>query len=318
MSVRIQRVCPLAVIKQQGLSVLSYFSICGRRGVWFSCLVFSGPSDAVEDSADGAFSLLRAIRFIIGLDFAVTLSSFDSFCVRFDIISQQLIGLKWLILNKHNRWFHSSRVKFPSVSTSASWFLVSMYLIWNLGSKLIRSNNQSRATLWVRDTCLIVGFLLFMIILITASLSSNTYNKASGCEEWTFEGTRSTLSKSLITLWDCLRPWLVWGQTTGLSVLSWFWVEFQRTKTIRSHKSRAGIPSNLNLASKEMISDSVELWNWSLFLAHPTDWNKWMTSRKCGGVLFGQGAKFLSGSARACYPRHKGSRRCKAAWRAGI
>ena len=29
--------------------------------------------------------------------------------------------------------------------------------------------------------------------------------------------------------------------------------------TIRSHKSRARIPSNLNPASKEMISDSVEL-----------------------------------------------------------
>ena len=29
------------------------------------------------------------------------------------------------------------------------------------------------------ETCLIVGLLPFMIILITASLSSNTYNKAS-------------------------------------------------------------------------------------------------------------------------------------------
>ena len=37
----------------------------------------------------------------------------------------------------------------------------------------------------------------------------------------------------------------------------------------------------------------------------------------CGGVLFGQGAQLLSGSARACYPRHHGSRRCKAAGRAG-
>ena len=39
---------------------------------------------------------------------------------------------------------------------------------------------------------------------------------------------------------------------------------FQGLKKIRSHKSRAGIPSNLNPASKEMISDSVELWNWGL------------------------------------------------------
>ena len=78
--------------------------------------------------------------------------------------------------------------------------------------------NQSRATLWVLETCLIVGLLPFMIILITASLSSNTYNKASWWEDWTFEGIKSTLSKSLITLWDCLRLWIVWGgeQTSRL------------------------------------------------------------------------------------------------------
>ena len=63
--------------------------------------------------------------------------------------------------------------------------LVSMYYIWILGSKLILSNNQSRATLWVLETCLIAGLLQFMIILITASLSSNTYNKASWRKELT-------------------------------------------------------------------------------------------------------------------------------------
>ena len=145
-------------------------------------------SDAVEDSADGALSLLRAIRFIIGPDFAVTLSSLDSFCVLFDIPSEHSARLKWLLLNKHKRWFHSSRVKFPLVSMSASWFLVSVYLIWILGSKLILSNNQSRATLWALETCLIVGLLL-IIILITAPMSSNTYNKASLCENWTYEKT---------------------------------------------------------------------------------------------------------------------------------
>ena len=54
-----------------------------------------------------------------------------------------------------------------------------MYLIWIFGSKSIRSNNQSSATLCVLETCLIVGLLPLIIILITASLSSNTYNKAS-------------------------------------------------------------------------------------------------------------------------------------------
>ena len=64
----------------------------------------------------------------------------------------------------HRRWFccdsfFTCRVKFPFVNMSASWFLVSMYLIRILGSKLILSNNQSRATLRVLETCLIVGLL---------------------------------------------------------------------------------------------------------------------------------------------------------------
>ena len=50
---------------------------------------------------------------------------------------------------------------------------------WITGSKLILPNNQSRATLWVRETCLRVGLGPLIIILITASLSSKTYNKGS-------------------------------------------------------------------------------------------------------------------------------------------
>ena len=40
-----------------------------------------------------------------------------------DITSRQLVELKWLMLNKNKRWFHSSRAKLPLVSMSASWFL---------------------------------------------------------------------------------------------------------------------------------------------------------------------------------------------------
>ena len=46
----------------------------------------------------------------------------------------------------------------------------------DLGSKLILSNNQSSATLWVWDKCLIVDLLPIMVILITASLSSKINN----------------------------------------------------------------------------------------------------------------------------------------------
>ena len=43
-----------------------------------------------------------------------------------------------------------------------------------------------------------------------------------------------------------------------ITSLSRVWKAFPNTETIRSHKSRARIPSNLNPTSKEMISDSVE------------------------------------------------------------
>ena len=39
-------------------------------------------------------------------------------------------------VEKWRRLFHSSRVKLPLVKMSASWCLVSMYLVWILGSKI--------------------------------------------------------------------------------------------------------------------------------------------------------------------------------------
>ena len=75
-------------------------------------------------STFGSLALYRETKFIIGFDFAVTLSSPASSCVLFDITSRLLMELKRLMLNKHKRWFHSSRVKFLLVRMSASWFLV--------------------------------------------------------------------------------------------------------------------------------------------------------------------------------------------------
>ena len=151
-------------------------------------------------------------------------------------------------------------MNFPLVSMSASWFLVSMYLIWILGSKLILSKNKWRATLWVLETCLIVGLLPFMIILITASLSSKRYTTKFPFEKnsrfFFFEEIKSTLLRSSIFSWIFFRVGDFYGSHRTWS----FWCVFPwRTVTIRSHGSSAGIPSILNPASKEMISDSVEL-----------------------------------------------------------
>ena len=69
----------------------------------FHIWVFPGLSDVVEASTSEFLSLHRETEFIIGFDFAVTLSSPASFCVLFDITSEQLVELNWLMLKKHKR-----------------------------------------------------------------------------------------------------------------------------------------------------------------------------------------------------------------------
>ena len=106
--------------------------------------------------------------------------------VLFGIASRVLMQL---MLNKYKRWFPFITCEFSAWSVSASWFLMSMYLKWILGSKLILPNKQSRATLWVLETCLTVGLLHFMIILITSSLFSSAC-WAPWREGCTFEGIK--------------------------------------------------------------------------------------------------------------------------------
>ena len=199
-----------------------------------------GLSDAEDDRVEGAL----AIKFIIGLDLAVTLSSHESLFVLFAIPWEQTENLKWLTLTNtkddsiRNVW-NCLRVAFWCQCT---WF----------GSKLIWSNNQSRATPWVLETCRILGLLPLMIILITASLSSNTYNKASWREDWTFWGNGINNLHHI----DLPLRFLMFLNFINRSPCSTLKFErrFQRTETIRSHNSRASKPSNLNPVSKEMIS----------------------------------------------------------------
>ena len=103
MSVRIQRVGALLLSKQRVSPFYRTSQLADSEDFDFRVRFSPGFSAAVEDSADGALSLLRAIKFIIGLDSAVTLSSPDSFCVLFDISSEHSAELKWLKLNKLKR-----------------------------------------------------------------------------------------------------------------------------------------------------------------------------------------------------------------------
>ena len=58
----------------------------------------------------------------------------------------------------------------------------------DLGVQLNPVKQSIRATLWVRETCLIVGLRPLIIIVITTSFSSKTYNIALGSEYAKFAG----------------------------------------------------------------------------------------------------------------------------------
>ena len=221
----------------------------------------------------------------VHFDFATLVSSSFCSCIFFAIVFGQLIKLefsaqqvelKWLMLNNWRRLFHSLRVNLLFVKMSASWCLVSMYRIWILGSKLILSNNQSKATLWVLDTFLIVGLRPLIIFLITASLSSNTYSIAlePGCVP--LDGTWSTSIRSRLVcvVGTCFRMfgWVFAdtfhrGSLTSLVLLVWFGEEWNASIT-KSQRSRAGIPSMRKPASREISSPSVEMCDTEVCFSH--------------------------------------------------
>ena len=240
----------------------------------FLVWVFTGLSDAVDDRADGGLSMLRAIKLISGLHFALTLSSPDSFCVLFDIASRLLMELKWLMSNKHKRWFHSPRVKFPLVSMSASWFLVSMYLIWFFWVQIdsieqpIKSNSVGsgkHVSLWDSFT--------LIVILITASLSSNTYNKASWRADLKEQNECLPSHRSSFETYD------VCGHHCQVAP-----IYLKHEKYFQEQKQLDPIipEQATHLTQSSVQRDDFKFcWtvrNSSLFLAHPTCWNKCMTS----------------------------------------
>ena len=92
------------------------FSTTDFPGFWYQYRVISG---LVDDTTESIF----VVKFIIGLDFVVTRSSPDPCWARFAIAAVQAVELKWLMLNKLKKWFHSSRVKFPLVNVIL-WILL--------------------------------------------------------------------------------------------------------------------------------------------------------------------------------------------------
>ena len=238
-----------------------------KSNSWLSDLKLPGLADVVEIDANEDPARLLDIKLLTDFDLTSILSSPFPSCVLFDIAWVQLGELKRLMLKRHRRWFHSSRVKFPVVKMSASWFLERTHSIWILEFKLILSNNQSRATLWNLETCLIGGLMSLMIILITASLTSKMYNIAPLWKKLAFDEAKSTLDISRFPLetdvlnWECNRfsDGLSCNGFLRVSSLFCFRFDFWWSTSITTcQRSSAGTPSIRNPGSREIISDSVE------------------------------------------------------------
>ena len=144
-------------------------------------------------------------------------------------------------------------------------FGIKMFRIRILESRPTLSNNQSRATLWVLDTCLIVGLRPFIIILIAASLSSKTYSIALEPICVTLDGTWSDQDWCawLESVFACLVECLPTSFPVALLHLWFCWFGLMRNEILQSpnptQRSRAGIPSMRKPASREITSASVEL-----------------------------------------------------------
>ena len=140
-----------------------------------------------------------------------------------------------------------------SFGQNVSIFLVFTYLIWILGSKLILG------------TCLVVGLLSLMIILITASLSAKMHSWDSPHKECVLVGSDPlhSIGQPSVFFVTC---WVLDLESRTASV-SWWpecvgWVlslvECETSVTM-PQRSRACNPSIHSPASREMTSDSVEL-----------------------------------------------------------
>ena len=156
---------------------------------------------------------------------------------------------------------------------SAIRCLVSMCLIWILGSKLILSSNQSRATLWVLDTCLILGLLplitIFRLIVLTDIQhgigQKNSHSKAR-CQHETNQDCRAWLEHWFDSWCACLTwcdatslpvPMNPWFYQIGLGIMEHFKNPIPKIKSWNS----------INRLKRNYLS-SVELWETGVCFLH--------------------------------------------------
>ena len=152
------------------------------------------------------------------------------------------------------------------------------------------SNNQSRATLWVRETCLNRGTSasdnhLNLGLIVLRDIQHGTSTRMN------FDMWSMSVETTLVYLhWMklCMFGLVACNgshrnPSLGCSIL--FGTE-RNILITKSQRVRAGIPAMRKPASREIISASVELCETEpLLLAHPTYWHKRVTSENAQELL---------------------------------
>ena len=174
------------------------FLLALASGFPADALSIPGLFDAIRWFTDEELVETIHVKFIaVGFDFATVLSSSFCSCILFAIVLKQQVmlkfwaqqrELKWLMLNKCRRWFHSSRVKLSLVSMSANWCLVSKYLMRILGSRLITSTHQTTnpeqlmlSTFFRSRLACLVGFGFFFFMW------SVVFRDRFSCDSWSLD-----------------------------------------------------------------------------------------------------------------------------------
>ena len=192
----------------------------------------------------------------------------------FSTFALQRLWLSKLLFAKlsdaENDRIQGTVIQGSSLASTSLWLLLPLILVAFFSTSL--QNN-----LWILESCSIVGLLPSRIILITASLSSNTSNKNYCLENWTFALTR-------------FKYWKRWSfiEITGGACL------VSRPTTVCPFRQRLKnqIPQ-IETGNPVQSQSSVQrddfrfCWkvqNWRSFLAHPTHWNKCVTSEDTRSV----------------------------------
>ena len=182
----------------------------------------------------------------------------------------QAVELKWLILNKHNKWF-SSRVKFPLARMSVSWFLVCRCTWSGFGGpnwfdRTTRRNSVSpgdvshcRTSAFNDhlDHCYVVRKHLQSFVMRKLNVWGNTINIIQNVEH---SSRLLALRMVLVTVHNVLPRCIV-----GLNCVSKDW-----------NNQIPQIESGNRVFGFYWI-----VWNWCLLLTHPTYWDKCMSSTLC-------------------------------------